>query len=75
MYLGSTVAIADAFGGYGYRWKESVACFVSFGVDCWLEAFVCFEISCSALSIGIVFGAASTGVRALSSSPGCCYRR
>ena len=58
MDLGSAVAIADAFGGCGCSWKDAYVCLASFGVDHRLEAFVCLEISCSALSISIVFGAA-----------------
>ena len=68
MDLGS--AVATDFGGCGCSCKEAAVCFVSFGVYFWLELFVCFDFLCIALSIDIVFGAASTGVRALSSSPG-----
>ena len=63
--------MAAVFGDCGYSWKEAAVCFVSFGADRRLEAFGCFELSCSASSIDIVFSAASDVVRALSSSHGC----
>ena len=69
MDLGSAVTIASAFSGCGCIWKEAAVCFVSFGVDRWLEALVCFELLCSAPSIGIVFGSDSNGVMDLSSYP------
>ena len=75
MDLGSAVAINSDFGSCGCIWKEAAVCLVSFCVDRWLEAFVCFEFLCSYLLIGIFFGAASAGVIVSSSSPGCCYRQ